>query len=166
MFRTKLTWKKNSLLNLFKLYLPLVLSYSKIIIRKSDKRTGKVYKSIAFKTSKMDCFNEYHNLFYKNKKKVVPKNIRVLLTTRGLAYWIMDDGSKLKYNQMILHTRAFNKKDVILLQDTLRINFNLNTRIEKKEKNQWVIFIPIRQKIPLKDIVKPYIYESMLYKIE
>lgn len=158
--------KKDYLLSLFELYKPLVLNYPKIIIRKPDKRMGKVYKSIAFKTTKFNCLNEYHDLFYKNKKKIVPKNIYELLTVRGLAYWIMDDGGKSIYNQMILHTRAFTKKDVILLQAALKINFNLNSRLEEKEKNQWVIFIPVRQCVPLKDIVKPYIHDSMLYKIQ
>jgi hypothetical protein len=49
----------------------------------------------------------------KKKIKIVPKNIHKLLTARGLAYWIMDDGGKSKYNEMILHTRAFNLKEEI-----------------------------------------------------
>lgn len=43
--------------------------------------------------------------------------------------------------------------------------FNLNSRIEEKEKNQWVIFIPVKQKVPLKTIVMPYMVDSMLYNI-
>lgn len=105
-------------------------------------------------------------MFYVYKIKVVPKNIHELLTARGLAYWIMDDGGKSKYNQMVLHTRGFSKEDVLLLQNTLKINFKLHSRLEEKVKDQWVIFIPIRQKVSLRDIVKPYIHDSMLYKIE
>jgi len=47
----------------------------------------------------------------------------------------MDDGSKIFYNQTILHTRAFTKEEVILLQKALKIKFKLITRIEKKGKN-------------------------------
>ena len=157
--------KKNYLMHLFELYKPLITNYPKIIIRKPDKRTGKIYESIAVRTSKFSCFNEYHNLFYKDKIKIVAKNIAKLLTPRGLAYWIMDDGSLSKYNQTILHTRAFEKDHVILLQNALKKIFNLNSRIEEKEKNQWVIFIPVKQKVPLKTIVMPYMVDSMLYKI-
>ena len=157
--------KKNYLMHLFELYKPLITNYPKIIIRKPDKRTGKIYKSIAVRTSKFSCFNEYHNLFYKNKIKIVPKNIADLLTPRGLAYWIMDDGSLSIHNQIILHTRAFEKEDVILLQNTLKKNFNLNSRIEEKVKNQWVIYIPVKQEIPFKTIVMPYMVDSMFYKI-
>lgn len=107
-------------MNLFKLYKPLVTNYPKIIIRKPDKRTGEIHKSIAFCTSRFNCFNEYLDLFYKNKKKIVSNNIYELLRARGLVYWIMDDDSLSKHNQMILHTRAFTKEEVILLQNALK----------------------------------------------
>jgi hypothetical protein len=57
-----------------------------IIERKPDSRTGKVYKSIYFRTGYFPCLNKYHDLFYKNKTKVVPLNIKDLLTPRALAH--------------------------------------------------------------------------------
>jgi hypothetical protein len=48
----------------------------------------------------------------------------------------MDDGSILYYNQTILHSRAFTKEDVILLQNALKVNFELKIRIEEKQTNQ------------------------------
>src|SRR3979490_1776683 len=78
--------KKNCLLSLFELYKPLVVNYPNIIYRKPDKRTGKIYPSIAFRTSAFHCLNEYHDLFYRDKIKIVPKDIQKYLTARGLAY--------------------------------------------------------------------------------
>lgn len=105
-------------------------------------------------------------LFYKNGVKIVPRNLAELLTARGLAFWIMDDGGKSVYNQTILHTRSFSKQDVEYLQSVLNQNFGLRTRLEEKKLNQWVIFIPVRQhQIKLKDIVGPYMHKSMLYKV-
>lgn len=43
-----------------------------------------MYKSIYFKTCSFNCFKYYHDLFYFNKMKIVPKNIQNLLTARGL----------------------------------------------------------------------------------
>ena len=43
----------------------------------------------------MPCLNFYHELFYKDNIKVIPINLEKLLTARGLAYWIMDDGGNL-----------------------------------------------------------------------
>jgi hypothetical protein len=113
----------------------------------------------------MPCLNYYHDLFYKEKVKTVPKNLGQLLTARGLAYWIMDDGGKSVYNQTILHTRAFKLEDVKYLQSVLFENFGLRTRLEEKKTGQWVIYIPVKQRPKLKDVVGPYMHESMLYKI-
>lgn len=77
----------------------------------------------------------------------------------------MDDGGKSVYNQTILHTRAFKLEDVKYIQEVLLENFGLITRLEEKKKDQWVIYIPVRQKTRLKDIVGPYMDDSMLYKI-
>lgn len=56
-------------------------------------------------------------------------------------------------------------EDVKYIQSVLLENFGLTTRLEEKKNNQWVIYIPVRQKTRLKDIVGPYMHESMLYKI-
>jgi LAGLIDADG DNA endonuclease family. len=127
--------KEDYLLSLFYLFKPLVISNPAIVVRKIDKRTGKYYKSIKFRTSSMGCLNKYHDLFYKNRIKIVPKNIHELLMAIGLAYWIMDDGSKTFYNQTILHTRAFSKEEVVLLQNALNTKFKLKTRIVEKGDN-------------------------------
>jgi hypothetical protein len=50
--------------------------------------------------------------------------------------------------------------------EILKKNFNLETIIEEKKKDQWIIYIPVKQKVKLKDIVGPYMHVSMLYKIQ
>lgn len=77
----------------------------------------------------------------------------------------MDDGGKSVHNQTILHTRSFNLEDVKYIQSVLLANFGLTTRLEEKKKDPWVIYIPVRQKTILKDIVGPFMHDSMLYKI-
>ena len=61
----------------------------KIISRKPDKRTGKVYSTIRFQTQSLPCLTAYFDLFYKKNEigrftKIVPQNIGDLLTARGL----------------------------------------------------------------------------------
>ncbi len=62
----------------------------------------------------------------------------------------MDDGGKSVHNQTILHTRSFKKEEVEYLQTVLAQNFELRTRLEEKTQDQWIIYIPVRQKISLK----------------
>ena len=101
-------------------------------------------------------------MFYKNKIKIIPDNIEKLLTPISLAYWIMDDGGITTYKQTVLHTRAFCKKEVLFIVEILNKNFKLEARIEEKKKDQWIIYIPVKQKIKLKDIVGP-IYMKVCY---
>nr|QCW06889.1 hypothetical protein [Drechslerella brochopaga] len=48
----------------------------------------KTHQSIYFDTLTYEAFNYYHELFYKNKTKIVPRNIQELLTAKGLATWV------------------------------------------------------------------------------
>ncbi len=88
---------------LYEIFKPLCGKEPVIIIRKPDKRTGKVYSSIAFKTYNLPCLNEYYTLFYKDRGdlhssglarniKIVPSNIQDLLTPVAIAHWVMGDG--------------------------------------------------------------------------
>lgn len=156
--------KEKYLKSLYELLEPLT-TMSPTILTKNNKHRGTTTVSQYFRTLAMPCLNYYYDLFYKEKVKIVPRNLDQLLTARGLAYWIMDDGGKSVHNQTILHTRAFMLEDVKYLQSVLFENFGLVTRLEEKKQDQWVIYIPVRQKTRLKDIVGPYMQESMLYKI-
>jgi len=53
-----------------------------------NKRTGKIYHSVGFKTYSLPCFNSLYDLFYSEGKQIVPLNIGELLTPLGLCYWI------------------------------------------------------------------------------
>ena len=95
----------NHVLELFKPY----LSKDFKLKTKSfvDKRTKNSYSSVNFATLSLPCFNYYKNLFYNSDNfKIVPSNIQDLLTPRGLAYWIMDDGS-LQNKGLHLNTYGF-----------------------------------------------------------
>ena len=119
--------KELYLKSLYTLFEPLVAMNPNISTRK-DKRNNSITQSMYFKTLSMPCLNYYYDIFYKEKVKCVPRNLHDLLTARGLAYLIMDDGGKSLSNQTILHTRAFTLEDVKYLQTVLLDNFELITR--------------------------------------
>lgn len=69
------------------------------IMSKFDNRPNKMkeYSSIKFLTLSLPCFNLYRELFYNSEGvKIIPSNLEELLSERGLAYWIMDDGYKFR----------------------------------------------------------------------
>ena len=113
--------------------------------------------------------NYYYDLFYiydnnGKRRKIVPTNIAELLTPCALAYWIMDDGGINTYNATILNTDNFTLEEVELLQKALEQKFGLRTRKSEKRKGQWIILIPVRQTVPLSEIVRPH--ETMLFKVK
>jgi hypothetical protein len=158
---------KEYLLHLYDVFKSLTNTEPYVTNRKPDTRTGKVYNSIRFSTLSLPCLNDYYELFYKDGRKIIPNNISELLTARGLAYLIMDDGGKSYYGQTIIHTRFYTKLEVELLQETLFKNFGLTSRLEEKSKDQWILYIQVRQDVKnkLSNLVKPYMHDSMMYKL-
>lgn len=117
-------------------------------------------QSLHFVTMALPCFNYYHDLFYNSKKvKVVPSNISDLLTARGLAFWIMDDGSKI-VNGLHLNTYAFSSPDIDLLLDVLKNKFNLKCSIHIKN-GQYRIYISHESMDLLRSLVTPHMHTSM-----
>ena len=157
---------KEYLLHLFELFGNYTrLDQPSIIDRSPDHRTGKIYNCIQFHTYALPCFNELHNLFYVNGKKVVPSNIGELLTPEGLAYWICDDGKHVASGGLTLCTNSFSDKEVASLIDLLVTRYGLICTIHKAPKGQHLIFISKKSMEELRSIVKPYIVPSMMYKV-
>lgn len=154
------------LIHLYDNFSNLTLSEPKVIPRKPDKRTGKVYSTIRFTTRNLSCLNTFHDLFYKTGVKQVPNNISEILTAQGLAYWIIDDGHKTSSNQTVLNTNSYTLKEVQLLQAALGHNFQLRTRLIEKIPGVWLICIPVRQATPVNQIVGKYITNDIKYKIK
>ena len=77
----------------------------------------------------------------------------------------MVDGGKSSSKQTILLTRSYTLEEVILLQKVLTDNFKLRTLIYEKTIGQWIIIIPVKQEISLRDIVLPYMRPSIFHKV-
>jgi len=78
----------------------------------------------------------------------------------------MDDGSKYKNKGLKFCTNSFTLNEVKFLAKVLEDKYNLTTSIHKTGGiNQYNIYIPKNSTIQLANIVKPYIHESMMYKI-
>lgn len=129
-----------------------------------DKRTNKTYSAISFTTMQLSCFNEYKEKFYLSNVKIVPHNIYELLTPKGLAFWIMDDGSK-QGSGLHLSVYAFSNKDVDKLMFTLQDKFNLRCSIHYNRNNKPRIYIFKESMDRLISLVKPYFINEMLYKL-
>ena len=129
-----------------------------------DKRTNKIYSSISFTTMQLPCFNVFRELFYVSNVKTVPNNIYELLTPKGLAFWIMDDGSK-QGKGLHISVYGFSNEDVDKLMFVLQDKFNLRCSIHYNRDNKPRIFIFKESMEKLITLVKPYFISEMLYKL-
>ena len=130
----------------------------------NDKRTKKTYSAISFTTMQLPCFNVFRKSFYVLNKKLVPHNIHELLTSQGLAFWIMDDGSK-HGSGLHISVYAFSNDDVDRLMFVLQDKFNLKCSIHYNKDNKPRIYIFKESMDHLLFLVKPYFVNDMLYKL-
>ena len=99
--------------------------------------------------------------FYKDGKKVVPKNFR--LDPVSLAVWFMDDGSKTKKGDVYLNCQKFDWKSQRRLLHALRM-IGIRARMNKDKKYYRIRIY--KESIPkLIETIKPYLLSSMEYKI-
>ena len=132
----------------------------------TDKISNKIYSSVQFATLSLPCFNYYKELFYNENKKIVPSNIQNLLSPRGLAYWIMDDGS-LQNKGLHLNTYGFTPQDIFLLKTTLENMFGENTlkcTIHKHQKGERIYIWEESMEL-VRNNISQFMHKDMQYKI-
>lgn len=128
--------------------------------------TGKLRYYYRFITFTYSSFNWIHSEFYVNNNKIIPQCIEQYLTPLALAVWLMDDGSKYKNKGIKFCTNCFSLKDVKNLADILQKKYDLKTSIHQTGYiNQYNLYIQKSSMDKLKSLVKPFIHETMLYKI-
>nr|YP_009690281.1 LAGLIDADG homing endonuclease [Fomitiporia mediterranea]QEG57061.1 LAGLIDADG homing endonuclease [Fomitiporia mediterranea] len=130
---------------------------------KIQKLNGKTYHALYFTTRTLPCFTYYHNIFYKNKIKVVPLDLYNLLTYEALAHWICCEGTKTSKG-CTLQTQSFSIKEVVFIINILIYKFNLKCSIHM-QRNLPTIYIGARSMQKLQPYILPYVCDSMKYKL-
>ena len=174
--------------HIFELFKPFISKEYKIKSRSFlDNKNNKTYSSVIFATLTLPCFTFYRELFYNSQgKKIVPLNINQLLTPRGLAYWIMDDGS-IQNKGLHLNVYGFSLDEVINLKNTLenlfcRYHVYLSARAKygaksgcrggviikcsiHNHKKGYRLYIFEESMIIVRNHIHQYMHKDMLYKI-
>ena len=128
-------------------------------------RFGKQTISWEFFTRSMTCLTELHPLFYSSGVKIIPKNIYDLLTPVALAHLVMGDGSKERHG-LIICTDSYYIEDVVRLINVLIIKYRIECTIKVRNQDKYRIYIREESMPLLREIIKPYMCSSMLYKIK
>ena len=127
----------------------------------------KTKKAYRFFTKQNKEITILYNQFYKNNKKIIPRDLE--LNAMIMAIWYMDDGSKTqnKLNSaninIYLNTQQFSLNDQKYLLFLLR-KIGINARLNK-DKIYYRIRI-LKDSVPVfMQMIDKYIIESMKYKI-
>jgi len=126
-----------------------------------ERNTNEGRIAYRFFTRQSDELTKIYNLFYKNKRKVIPKSL--VLDPIILAVWYMDDGSKTSKSDIYLNTQQFSMKDQQFLLYLLRqvgIKAKLN-----KDKKYYRIRILKESINTFMNIIKDYVEDFMRYKL-
>jgi ubiquinol-cytochrome c reductase cytochrome b subunit len=126
---------------------------------------GNLRYILRFHTFSYNSLNKVHKDWYSFGVKRVPKNIGDFLTPLALAIWIMDDGGRVGQS-MKLASNNFSYEDCLLLSNVLFEKYSLRTSVQSAGvPNQYIIYV-FKESMPtLREIVKPYMVSSMLYKL-
>ena len=133
----------------------------------SLKRIGveKKYYGYEFNTYAFRSFDWLYKMFYKKGKKRIHPNVSDFLTPLALAIWISNDGCWVK-SGMRIACNAFSLIEVELLIGILNKNFGLVSNIQSiSYRGQYSIYIQNKSIPKLREIVSPFMHNSMLYKL-
>lgn len=149
--------------------LPLISDSVKEYSR-NDSRYNSINKSLYFRTQSLEELKPLADMFLDDSgNKVIPSNIADYLTSRSLAFWIMDDGQQVKRGGVTLCSDSFKSGEINILREALKNNFNLETSIHNKKGKDDSIYERIYIKKEEFESFKPNLLEhmhgSMLYKI-
>ncbi|NCO25096.1 hypothetical protein GW901_01030 [Candidatus Parcubacteria bacterium] len=142
---------------------PWVFTEPKISYRYRE--NGERYvKSLWFRTIRHPLLTGFYELFYKNGKKIIPLDIDQYLDSLGMAVWVMDDGS-LNQNKIDISTYSFIELEINLLLRVLDKKFGLNGNYYRDRDKGYRMYFNVKETEKLVEIIKPYIIDSMKYKI-
>lgn len=113
-----------------------------------------------FFTRSLPELTPFHKLFYKEGLKIVPKGM--VLSPLTLAVWYMDDGSK-SGGSCYLNTQHFNNESQNNLIESLN-NIGIKATLNK-DKHYLRIRLLKESSLLMANIIRPYIIESMFYKL-
>lgn len=123
------------------------------------------HRSWRFRTISHPEITEFHRIFYRHRKKIIPINIEKILTSPiSLAVWFMDDGNGRKDARVYgISTHAFSRKENKFLIQCLGKNFGLKCKIHCDGKDNR-IYIPRESADKFEKLILPHIIPSMKYK--
>ena len=137
-------------------------NFQNYILSSPKARQGRgVRIAYRFTTRSLPIFTAYHNWFYVNGIKRIPKDLK--LDPLSLAVWFMDDGCKIR-SALYLNTQQFALLEQAFLQKLLLDTFGLQSALNR-DKHYFRIRLTTESSKALRKLIEPCVVECMKYKL-
>lgn len=121
--------------------------------------------SFQFRTVSHREITKLRNKFYKNGKKIIPRDIRKYLKNPiTLAVWFMDDGN-IKGTAYNINTQSYSKNENKLLAKCLLDLHGITANLEKNHQKYYRLYIPKLSARIFENIVRNFVTTDMKYKL-
>ncbi len=130
-------------------------------------KSKETYKYYRWQSSAGPAFGKWRKYFYPNGKKIIPIDIGEVFTKPiMLAVWYMDDGyfNKIDRNSYIYLGRV-TRLEAEILQKTIEKNFDIVATIYDKKNKGYALFFGVTETKKLQTLIRPFIIESLQYKL-
>lgn len=135
---------------------------------KKTRKNGKV--NYGFTTYSHGSFRFYAQQFYKEKKKIIPNQIKKILAPLSIAIWFLDDGSKKsdRHRSLVIHTVGFKKSELQKIASVLCEKYDIHSSLHKQRNDTWRLYIPSVGAKKIAQYTKEVLDEvpSLRYKVE
>ena len=127
-------------------------------------------RSLTIRTISHPEITKFREVFYAQKRKIVPQNIAKLITNPlVLAVWFMDDGNNTQRNGKScgyhINTQSFTHKENKLLAESLRKIYGTEATLERNHEKYRLAVWKKDSREKIRNLTQPHILKDMLYKI-
>ena len=134
------------------------------IVERHDSRTNRVYRSMRFYTKAR--LKSYRETFYRDRRKIIPKDLDGLLDPMGLSVWFMDDGGRGARTPrgLVFNTSCYSQEEQVALQSILLDKFGVEVSIHTVGSG-FQLYVRRSSFERFVSLVAPYIVPQMRYKL-
>ena len=135
-----------------------------VTVERYDSRTDRVYRSMRFYTKAH--LKLYRGVFYHDRKKVIPAEIRDLLDPIALSVWFMDDGGRGARTPkgLVFNTSCYSEPEQALLRAALAERYGVEVSIHRVGKG-FQLYVRARAFERFVSVVAPHVVPLMRYKL-
>ena len=141
-----------------------IVGRAPVPVERFDRRTGRTYRSMRFHTKAV--LGSYRDVFYRDRRKVIPMNIGDLLDALAVSVWFMDDGGRGARTPkgLVINTSSYSDREQRLLQSALADRFGVEVSIHRVGSG-FQLYVRSRSFERFVTLISPHVVPLMRYKI-